>query len=64
MSDYTHTELHARILAFCESEGMSKTAFGKIHLGDPSFVSDLGGGRQLLPSTIAKVEAALSKQAA
>ncbi len=47
------------IEAYCDRHNMPITSFGRIFMRDPSFVFDLRNGRECLPSTIAKLEAAM-----
>lgn len=55
MQTVPHHDLIAEISAFCAARGMSRSAFGKAAMGDPSFVYDLEGGRECLPRTVRKV---------
>jgi len=51
----------AEIEAFLKTSGSDATAFGKLALGDPSFVFDLRKGRSPSTRTMEKVRAAMQK---
>jgi hypothetical protein len=48
-------ELLHEITAFCGRTGMPVTKFGRLAVNDPRLVSDMRRGRELRPTTCARV---------
>ena len=48
-----------KIERYCDAHSLPQTSFGRIFMRDPSFVSELRHGRECLPSTVSKLEAAM-----
>jgi hypothetical protein len=55
-------EFRDLISAFIAKRDMPKTTFGKLALGDPSFINDLEQGRSPSLGTIEKVEQFIAEQ--
>ena len=51
-----HLDLHAAISTFCAANGVSKSAFGLLAVGDPSLIRDIERGRELRGATVRKVQ--------
>lgn len=52
----TANDFRAEIESFLERSGMSATAFGKVVVGDPSFVHDVRAGRMPSLRLVEKVQ--------
>ena len=57
--DATSQKLLTDIEACLELFGISQTRFGYVVMGDPAFVGRLRNGREIRPTTRARVEAGL-----
>ena len=53
-------DLLKSIEAYCERHNLPVTSFGRMFMRDPNFVFDLREGRECLPSTVRKLEAAMA----
>ncbi len=56
--------VHRKIEKFLQRTAMPPTNFGRLAVNDPRLVWDLRKGRELRPSTAARVEAFLAAQEA
>jgi hypothetical protein len=54
-------ELLPEIEAFLRETGVAQTIFGRDEMGDPCFIGDLRGGRQLLRDTRERARAAMQR---
>jgi len=48
-----------QIDAYCETHSLPPTVYGRLFMRDPNFVGELRDGRECLPRTVARLEAAM-----
>lgn len=44
---------------YCEKHSLPPTTFGRVFMRDPNFIAALRAGRECLPRTVARLEAAM-----
>lgn len=52
-------DLIQQIDRYCEKHSLPPTTFGRVFMRDPNFIGALRAGRECLPSTVARLEAAM-----